>query len=75
MFVVIDMPRGTITSQEEVFGPVIPLYKFQTEEEVIELANSVEVGLGSFIMTSSMPRQWRVAEALEVRRTFSSLPF
>ncbi|KAH8807136.1 succinate-semialdehyde dehydrogenase [Xylogone sp. PMI_703] len=64
--IITSMPRGTITSREEVFGPVIPLYKFGTEEEVIELANSVEVGLGSFIMTSSMPRQWRVAEALEV---------
>jgi succinate-semialdehyde dehydrogenase/glutarate-semialdehyde dehydrogenase len=59
------MPRGTITERDEVFGPVIPLYRFHTEEEVIKLANNVDVGLGAFVMTSSMPRQWRVTEALE----------
>jgi succinate-semialdehyde dehydrogenase / glutarate-semialdehyde dehydrogenase len=60
------MPQGTITSTEETFAPVVPLYKFETEEEVLKLANSVDVGLGSFIMTENMPRMWRVAEALEV---------
>ncbi|OAL33185.1 hypothetical protein AYO20_07502 [Fonsecaea nubica] len=58
--IIADMPRGTITERDEVFGPVIPLYRFHTEEEVIELANNVDVGLGAFVMTSSMPRQWRV---------------
>ncbi|KIX94708.1 uncharacterized protein Z520_09398 [Fonsecaea multimorphosa CBS 102226] len=64
--IIADMPRGTITEQDEVFGPVLPLYRFHTEEEVIELANNVDVGLGAFVITSSMPRQWRVTEALEV---------
>jgi succinate-semialdehyde dehydrogenase/glutarate-semialdehyde dehydrogenase len=56
---------NTITAQEEVFAPVVPLYKFETEEEAIKLANSVDVGLGSFVCTENMPRMWRVGEALE----------
>ncbi|KIW84809.1 hypothetical protein AYO21_09072 [Fonsecaea monophora] len=71
--IIADMPRGTITERDEVFGPVIPLYRFHTEEEVIELANNVDVGLGAFVMTSSMPRQWRVTEALEASCFFPCL--
>jgi succinate-semialdehyde dehydrogenase / glutarate-semialdehyde dehydrogenase len=64
--VIKNMPTNTITSTEEVFAPVVPLYRFSTEDEAIKLANSVDVGLGSFIITESMPRMWRVAEALDV---------
>ena len=60
------MSAAAITTREETFAPVVALYKFKTEEEVIELANDCEVGLGSFIITTSTPRMWRVAEALEV---------
>ena len=41
------------------------LYKFKTEEEGVALANDTKVGLGSFIMTESMPRMWRVAENIQ----------
>ncbi|CZT16869.1 uncharacterized protein RCC_02704 [Ramularia collo-cygni] len=49
-----------------VFAPVVALYRFETEEEVISRVNDCEVGLGSFIVTESMARMWRVAENLEV---------
>ncbi|KAM6517268.1 succinate semialdehyde dehydrogenase NADP+ linked [Fusarium solani] len=55
-----------LMSQEETFAPVVGLYKFETTDEVITLANDCDVGLGSFICTESTPRMWQVAEALEV---------
>ncbi len=50
---------------EEIFGPVAPLIKFETEEEVIGLANDTDVGLASYIYTRDIGRVWRVCEALE----------
>lgn len=64
--VISGMNTQMLTTREETFAPVIGLYKFETEEEVIDLANDCDVGLGSFVMTENMARSWRVAEALEV---------
>lgn len=64
--IISNMSTAALTTREETFAPVIALYKFKTEEEVIDLANDCDVGLGSFVMTESTPRMWRVAEALEV---------
>lgn len=64
--VITGMSTQMITTYEETFAPVVGLYKFKTEEEVIALANDCDVGLGSFVMTESIARSWRVAEALEV---------
>ena len=61
-----EMNKEMITTREETFAPVMGLFRFETEEEVIERANDCDVGLGSFIMTESQARSWRVAEALEV---------
>lgn len=55
-----------LVTSEETFAPVIGLYRFKTEEEVIDVANDCDVGLGSFVCTSDVARMWRVAEALEV---------
>lgn len=52
--------------REETFGPVAALFKFETEKEVVELANSAEVGLAAYFWSSDVKRVWRVAEALEV---------
>jgi succinate-semialdehyde dehydrogenase/glutarate-semialdehyde dehydrogenase len=60
------MSREMITTREETFAPVVGLYEFDTEEEVLDMANDCDVGLGSFIITESIPRAWRVTEALEV---------
>ncbi|KAL2796302.1 Aldehyde/histidinol dehydrogenase [Aspergillus keveii] len=60
------MSTKSLTTREEVFAPVVALYPFKTEEEVVAQANDCDVGLGSFIVTESMPRIWMVAEGLEV---------
>ena len=52
-------------SQEEVFGPVAPIYKFETEEEVVALANDTPYGLAAYFYGKDHARIWRVAEALE----------
>lgn len=51
--------------KEETFGPVAPLFRFQTDNEVIELANRTEFGLASYFYSRDIGRIWRVAEALE----------
>jgi len=63
-----DVPGGpsTFFSQEETFGPVAALIKFETEKEVIELANDTDVGLAGYFYSRDIGRIWRVAEALEV---------
>jgi succinate-semialdehyde dehydrogenase/glutarate-semialdehyde dehydrogenase len=54
-----------IIAQDEVFGPVIPVFRFTTEEEAIEMANDTEYGLTSYFYSKDVARCWRVAEALE----------
>lgn len=63
-----DVPAGpsTFFGQEETFGPVAALIKFETEKEVIELANDTDVGLAGYFYSRDIGRTWRVAEALEV---------
>src|SRR4051812_31517288 len=51
--------------REETFGPVAPLFRFETDAEVIELANRTEYGLASYFYSRDIGRIWRVAEALE----------
>ncbi len=50
---------------EETFGPVAPLFKFETEEEAIEAANATEFGLASYFYARDLSRVWRVSEALD----------
>ncbi|CAK4034057.1 succinate-semialdehyde dehydrogenase (NADP+) [Lecanosticta acicola] len=64
--VITNMSTEMLTTREETFAPVVGLYRFETEEEVIALANDCDVGLGSFVMTENLARSWRVAEELEV---------
>lgn len=64
--VIKNMSKDMITTREETFAPVVGLYRFDTEEEAIELANDCDVGLGGFICTENIARSWRVTEALEV---------
>lgn len=53
------------TNQEEIFGPVVTLMPFDTEEEVLIMANSVKYGLASSIWTTDLKRAHRVAEKIE----------
>jgi succinate-semialdehyde dehydrogenase/glutarate-semialdehyde dehydrogenase len=52
-------------AMEETFGPVAPLFRFRTEDEAIELANSTPFGLASYFYTENLHRAFRVAERLE----------
>ncbi len=52
-------------AREETFGPVAPLFRFKTEDEVIKLANDTEFGLASYFYSRDIGRVWRVGEALE----------
>ncbi len=52
-------------AREETFGPVAPLFRFKTEEEVIKYANDTEFGLASYFYSRDIGRVWRVMEALE----------
>ena len=50
---------------EETFGPVAPLFRFETEDEAIRLANATEYGLGAYFFARDVARVFRVSEALE----------
>lgn len=63
--VLADVSPDAIMFSEETFGPVAPLFRFQTDDEVIELANRTEFGLASYFYSRDIGRIWRVAEALE----------
>jgi succinate-semialdehyde dehydrogenase/glutarate-semialdehyde dehydrogenase len=52
-------------AREETFGPLAPVFRFDTEAEVIAAANDTEFGLASYVFTRDLGRVWRVMEALE----------
>jgi succinate-semialdehyde dehydrogenase / glutarate-semialdehyde dehydrogenase len=54
-----------LLASEETFGPVAPLFRFETENEAIEIANGTPFGLAAYFYTQNLSRSWRVAEALE----------
>jgi aminomuconate-semialdehyde/2-hydroxymuconate-6-semialdehyde dehydrogenase len=53
------------TNQEEIFGAVVTIQPFDTEEEVLAYANSVEYGLSATVWTENLSRAHRVAERVE----------
>ncbi len=54
-----------LCAREETFGPVAPLFRFETEEEAVKLANATEFGLAAYFYSRDVGRIFRVAEALE----------
>lgn len=52
-------------AREETFGPVAPLFRFDSEDEAIRMANDTEFGLAAYVYTRDLGRSWRVSEALE----------
>jgi succinate-semialdehyde dehydrogenase/glutarate-semialdehyde dehydrogenase len=54
-----------IIARDEVFGPVAPVFKFSTEEEVVQMANDTEYGLAAYFYSKDVSRCWRIAESLE----------
>jgi succinate-semialdehyde dehydrogenase / glutarate-semialdehyde dehydrogenase len=63
--VLADVTREMMVAREETFGPVAPLFKFKTEEDVIAQANETPFGLAAYFYARDLGRVWRVAEALE----------
>lgn len=61
-----DVTTDMCVTYEETFGPVAPIYKFETEEQAVALANDTEFGLAAYFYSRDIGRVWRVAEALEV---------
>jgi succinate-semialdehyde dehydrogenase/glutarate-semialdehyde dehydrogenase len=60
-----DMTKEMLISSEESFAPIAALYKFETEEEVVQLANDTSMGLASYAFTKNIDRMWRMLENLE----------
>jgi len=54
-----------LVAKEETFGPMAPIFKFETEEEAIAMANDTEFGLAAYFYSRDIGRIWRVAEGLE----------
>ncbi len=60
-----DVTADMKVAREETFGPVAPVFKFETEADAIRMANDTEFGLASYFYTRDLARSWRVSEALE----------
>ncbi|CAH2898706.1 MAG: Succinate-semialdehyde dehydrogenase [NAD(P)+] (EC [uncultured Paraburkholderia sp.] len=63
--VLADVTPDMKVARDETFGPLAPLFRFSSDEEVIRLANDTEFGLASYFYSRDIARVWRVAEALE----------
>jgi succinate-semialdehyde dehydrogenase / glutarate-semialdehyde dehydrogenase len=63
--VLADVTAQMKVAKEETFGPLAPLFRFQTDEEAIEMANDTEFGLASYFYSRDVGRIWRAAEGLE----------
>ncbi|MDO6729853.1 NAD-dependent succinate-semialdehyde dehydrogenase [Marinovum sp. 2_MG-2023] len=64
--VIKDAPDDSMIMTEEPFGPMAPMTRFSTIEEVAKRANALELGLASYALTNSMERATRIGDALEV---------
>jgi len=60
-----DVTQDMQVAQDETFGPLAPLFKFENEDEVIEMANDTIFGLASYFYANDLSRVYKVAEALE----------
>ena len=63
--VMTEVTPEMLVAREETFGPVAPLFRFKTEEDVIAMANNTEFGLAAYFYSRDIGRVFRVAEALE----------
>ena len=63
--VLADVPEEALIFRDETFGPIAPLFRFDTEEEAIALANDTPFGLASYVFARDVGRIFRVIEQLE----------
>lgn len=60
-----DVTSDMEMAQEEIFGPVAPLFRFSTEQQAVQMANDTPYGLAAYFYGRDIGRIWRVAESLE----------
>jgi succinate-semialdehyde dehydrogenase/glutarate-semialdehyde dehydrogenase len=60
-----NVTADMLVTNEETFGPVAPIFRFETEAEAIAMANATEFGLASYFYSRDNARVWRVGEAIE----------
>jgi succinate-semialdehyde dehydrogenase / glutarate-semialdehyde dehydrogenase len=63
--VLTEVTPAMMIAREETFGPLAPLFRFETEADAIHMANDTEFGLAAYLYTRDLSRSWRVSEALE----------
>ena len=63
--VILEANAQMLVAREESFAPLAPLFRFETEAQVIAMANATEYGLAAYFYTRDLARTWRVGEALE----------
>ena len=63
--VLANVTQDMMVAHDETFGPLAPIFKFETDEEVIELANDTIFGLAAYFYTRDVSRVWKVSENLE----------
>lgn len=63
--VISGMKPGMKVTREETFAPLAPVFRFETDEEAVALANDTPFGLASYFYSRDIGRVWRIAEALE----------
>jgi len=63
--VVTEVTPAMRMAREETFGPIAPLFRFESEQDAIRMANDTEFGLAAYFYTRDLARSWRVSEALE----------
>lgn len=60
-----DVTSEMLVAREETFGPLAPVFRFDSDAEAIQMANDTEFGLASYFFSRDISRVWRIAEALE----------
>ena len=63
--VLVGVTQNMAVAREETFGPLAPLFRFESEDDVVAMANDTEFGLASYFYARDLGRVWRVAERLE----------
>jgi succinate-semialdehyde dehydrogenase / glutarate-semialdehyde dehydrogenase len=63
--VVTEVTPAMLVAREETFGPIAPLFRFESEADAIRMANDTEFGLAAYVYTRDLSRSWRVSEALQ----------
>nr|XP_046256891.1 succinate-semialdehyde dehydrogenase, mitochondrial [Scatophagus argus] len=61
-----DVTTDMLCTKEETFGPLVPVIRFNTEEEAVAIANATDVGLAGYFYSQDVSQIWRVVEAMEV---------